>query len=199
MALNHPSIGAPTHITVEYDTRDLAVLLTRDVQTALGRALMAAGGDSIRGSKTLASKRMRLSKRIRLSRVREGLPLIFPEASAKRAGRFLWRMRISGEAIPLIDYSPRQTKKGLTVKINRSGGRKLIKHAFLAKMSSGHKGAYLRRNKERLPIDELFSTNIAQFFNDSTILEPIQKKAERQFTDTFGRVWDSTLGQFKGR
>lgn len=58
--------------------------------------------------------------------------------------------------IPLAKLGARQTRKGVTVNLRGS-----YRHAFLAGMSSGHKGVMMRVGTSRLPIRELFGPNPA--------------------------------------
>ncbi len=76
-------------------------------------------------------------------------------------------IHISGGRIPLIRWGARQLKRGVSYRINRSGGRKKISGAFIATMDSGHQGVYKRRGKARLPIDELHGPSIPQVFQNS--------------------------------
>lgn len=67
---------------------------------------------------------------------------------------------ITGKRIPLIQFRAKQTKKGVTYKIKKTGGRKKIPHAFITAMDSGHRGAFRRKGTSRLPIVELFGPSI---------------------------------------
>jgi len=63
------------------------------------------------------------------------------------AGRWGWRY---------MAFRPIQTATGVKVKMRRS---KMLKHAFLARMESGHPGVFLREGKARLPIREQFTAS----------------------------------------
>lgn len=65
---------------------------------------------------------------------------------------------VRARPIPLVEYAGRQTRLGVTVEVKK--GRKLIRHAFIATMKSGHRGIFVRRGKARLPIKELFGPAI---------------------------------------
>ena len=52
-----------------------------------------------------------------------------------------------GEPLPLIHYGATSVIKGVKVKILAKGTRDLIKHAFIAKMSSGHRGVFWRTTR----------------------------------------------------
>jgi len=62
----------------------------------------------------------------------------------------------AGEFRPgLIAFTgTRQTKRGVTYRIMRTTGRKLLPHGFIQRMSSGHRGVYKRKGISRLPISE---------------------------------------------
>ena len=54
-----------------------------------------------------------------------------------------------GKRIPLVVFGARQTRKGVTVKVKRAGGRGLLPGAFIATMKSGHRGVFVRAAKSR--------------------------------------------------
>jgi hypothetical protein len=95
-------------------------------------------------------------------------------------------VRISAKEVRLVDYlGERQTKLGVTVQIHRGGARKLIKHVFLARMPTGHKGIFRRIGGRRgtlrgsiksrktyrpeLPIRELRAKTVRQVFTEPKI------------------------------
>jgi hypothetical protein len=50
----------------------------------------------------------------------------------------------SGKPLALIDYSARQTAKGVSVQVRKDKPRKVIPSAFMSTMGSGHKGVFWR-------------------------------------------------------
>ena len=54
-----------------------------------------------------------------------------------------------GKGIALASFGARTTKKGVTVKLKRSGTRGLLPGAFIARMKSGHRGVFQRKAKSR--------------------------------------------------
>ncbi|GLS29945.1 Prophage minor tail protein Z (GPZ) [Mesorhizobium albiziae] len=70
--------------------------------------------------------------------------------------------------IPLHKLGATQTSKGVRVRLRGS-----YRHAFIAKMDSGHVGVMLREGSSRLPIRELFGPNPAHDItnNDAVYLE----------------------------
>lgn len=62
--------------------------------------------------------------------------------------------------IALSRFQSRQVKSGVSFTVSISKGRKLMQHAFIAKMKSGHVGIYVRAGKGRLPIQQKFGPDV---------------------------------------
>ena len=101
-------------------------------------------------------------------------------------------VRASGKPIPLIEYSARQTGKGVTVNVLR--GRKRIDGAFIATMPTGHRGVFVhqgetnrwvkrngRRVRTRLPIRELFGPSVPQAFVNTIVQTALQRAIRERF------------------
>lgn len=71
-------------------------------------------------------------------------------------------MRRAHRSRNVMLFSAKQTKKGVTVRIKKSGGRKLIKHAFI-----GNQGRtmFMREGTKRLPIKSVKTVDVPQMFN----------------------------------
>jgi hypothetical protein len=168
---------------------------SKQINRALTRALAKAGSDAARALKTAANKRVRQRKRFKLARLRAAMPLYFPR-NKKDINNLVWRMDVSGKPVPLAEFPYRQTKKGVSVAVN-NGKRALVKGAFVARMKSGHVGIYRRRGKERLPIDEAFTTRVSDVFNDSGMIPDLKKRTNAVFRASFGRLLPIELGKVK--
>lgn len=71
----------------------------------------------------------------------------------------------------------RQLKRGVKYRIGREGF-KIIEHAFIATMKSGHRGVFKRVGPERLPIQELRGPSIWQVItNTPGLLTEVNQKA----------------------
>ncbi len=103
-------------------------------------------------------------------------------------------LRSTGQPIPLINYGARQTAKGVSV--NVKNGRKVIPHAFVATMRSGHTGVFIRTGKphlkqsrnakagkrtDNLPIDELFGPSIPSAFANDVVQDAVADAIEERF------------------
>lgn len=99
-----------------------------------------------------------------------------------------------GSRQKLINYSCQQTQKGVSVQIYRNKPREIITGSFMATMKSGHKGVFQRKGskvgtgpatgkqetkwgalprKYRLPIEELYSRGVEDWFGDQAIMQQI--------------------------
>lgn len=98
----------------------------------------------------------------------------------------------TGKPIPLINYSARQTARGVTVSVKN--GRKLIAHAFIATMSSGHEGVFIRVDNRHkrvirngkvyysgLPIKELFGPSVPSAFANAAVQDALKTAIEERF------------------
>jgi len=118
-------------------------------------------------------------------------------------GRLMSTVTLRGSRIALIEFSPRQTKKGVTVRIK--GQRKLIPHAFIATMKSGlqsvfvraqtsksanvifrhGKGSRVRKSGPDLPIAELRSISLPRAFVNNKVQTVLKRLARETFIKNY--------------
>jgi hypothetical protein len=96
-----------------------------------------------------------------------------------------------GPNIPLYEYSHRRAKKNIIVTVQKSRGRKYLKHAFIPKLKSGHIGLFVRKypgahGKRGRKIKQLFSSRVPDvLINQNTmnrVLETGVDRFERELT-----------------
>lgn len=172
-------------ITLQWD-RSLLRQVEHGFPKALVRALSKAGGDAIRTLRTSSSKRVRERKRLKAGRVKRGLPLTFPRGT-QHVDDLTWSMGVEGAPARLSSYPFRQTKRGVSISVNR-GARRLVAGAFVATLKSGHVGIFKRRGPARLPIDELLTSRISDVFKDDGMIPALQRATQAKFAATFARV-----------
>jgi len=114
---------------------------------------------------------------------------------------------ISGRRIPIFNFGARQTKKGVTYRISRSGGRKTALGAFMEsyasgtpiQMRSGHRGVFRRRQLEghelaRLPIEEIFGPSVPvaaeniSALTEASLNNVIGSRLEKEITTQVGVI-----------
>lgn len=134
----------------------------------------------------------------------EAARAIREEAPALKIGRIKQRITIRranpigpevvitarGAGMPLIEYRARQVRGGVAVTIKR--GRTVVRHAFMATMKSGHQGVFMRRlqgeaRARRLPVDELFSSTVADLFSNPKAISRMLRVAGQRWPIEFER------------
>lgn len=178
-------------LILDWDRSQLGILRERGLERALTRALSKAGGDTIRAISAASTRAVRFRKRVKAKRVRDAFRLRFPRG-AKHLDDLQWALVVSRQPIPLADYPRSQTKKGVSVGVNK-GKRSLIKGAFLATLKSGHSGVFVRekigsKRVGRLPIRELFSSTVLDVFNDGGMVPAVMERGNQVFKSSFARL-----------
>lgn len=137
-------------------------------------------------AKTAMSKEIRAKYVLSASKVNESLKV--RKASA-RDGLFDLEASLEspsqrGRSLNLINFGAKQTLKGVSIKISRDGGRKLIPGAFIANKG---RTVFKRVGKERLPIKALQTIDVAQMFNVKKINEAVVSAINQRFPVIFER------------
>lgn len=196
-------------IRVDWDSEELKALHPGRIGPAISRAVRKAGMTALRDMRSEASKRVRKRKRIKAGIVRRSLFLRRPR-SARDFDGGEWALDVSGKPMKLGAYPVRQTKRGVSVEVNR-GKRTLIKGAFLATMTraggaggsavgthAGHRGVYKRQGKARLPIRELLGSRPVDALLHKGEADAVQQRGARTFQATFQRLLPLELEKGKG-
>lgn len=101
-----------------------------------------------------------------------------------------------GRAYPIIGFAgTAQVATGVQVQIKVNGGPKVIAHAFIQTMKSGHKGVFLRVGKKSLPIDEKFTLSLPHMFAS----RKIQEAAEQVVTNNFAQRLEHEIAYLLGK
>lgn len=102
-----------------------------------------------------------------------------------------------GRRFPTLAFQARQTPAGVRIQIKR-GSPKVIAHAFIARLKSGHLGVFARgfysgrsfvhrtRRVTRypqpdVPITELFTIGVPQAFGSRVVIDALQRKVREKF------------------
>ncbi len=140
-------------VSLEVRQDGLGVLDPATFGRLQARAYRRAGGTAARDMKSEAKRRIRTRKRLKARLIGKVLSTRKPRGSKLEAMDIA--LDVSGEPIPLIAYPHSVTRRGVTVGVNKAGGRTLLEDAFVARMPSGHRGIFRRKAGPRLPIREL--------------------------------------------
>ena len=110
-----------------------------------------------------------------------------------------WRFYVRSPQINVVKFGARQTKKGVSVKIRKDRGRKVIKGAFIA---NGHfadqeyQRVFIRSTKSRLPIEAKFSLSVTQMFNKD-VLDKAKKEVDENYANEFKHHLEYYLGKIR--
>lgn len=149
----------------------------------MGRAEMTR---AIRGEFNIPASKVR--EKLFVGKVRRGTGKTLIEAelfSRDKSGR--------RRAINLINFAARETRKGLTVKIKRDGGRVIAAgRGFI-----GNKGrtAFTRVGDKRLPIRPLQTIDVPQMFNTRRVSQRVTKYLSAKQREVFERELAYAISQ----
>lgn len=99
-------------------------------------------------------------------------------------------------SINVINFAAKQGGKGVSIKVKKAGGRKVITGAFI-----GNKGrtVFTRTNKTRLPIKPVQSIDVPQMFNTKRINAAVVRAIKDKFPTIFERELKFALSKFNAR
>jgi hypothetical protein len=159
---------------------------------------------TIRGVRTDASREIRADVTIKDRFVKQTFRLHL--ASAKK-GVLSAAIESRGGPVSLVAYDTRQTKRGVSVKVNRQGGREVIPHAFKAVVYGNEPAIYRRKihtvrggysqlrreprkrspgqyaqmpRKYRFPVKKLFGPSVPSIFRREDVMARIKAKAQQR-------------------
>lgn len=166
-------------------------------QEVAGKAMASALNKTVAQAKTAMSREIRAEFTISASKVNQALRINRARASG---GQFNLEASLEspskrGRSLNLINFAPRQTARGVTVKIKKGGPRKLLRGAFIAnegrtvfirtgepkrRMSKGFNVGKLRE-----PIKALQTIDVAGMFNTKRINAKVLRFINTKFPELF--------------
>lgn len=184
------------NLTVKSNVKEISAKLgafAKEQQVAAVRAL----------NKTAEQARTAASKEVRAAGYNIKASAIKKSFYIKKANKYSLEVSLTatGRPITLINYSARQTKGGVKVKVKN--GTSVLPHAFIAVMPNGHKGVYSRIKggghkvvkrdgklvRTGLPIKELYGPSIPQGLNNKVVTESLM----RLIRDKFPKILEHEL------
>ena len=121
-----------------------------------------------------------------------------------------------GKALALIDYSTKETSKGVSVQVRKDRSRKVVPGTFLATMDSRHKGVFWReyhtvskKKKDpdinyaalpkvfRLKIKERFGPRIPDIMGNDPVMNVILEKASDRLHENLNHETDWEMSKHK--
>lgn len=158
-------------VTVDQDKLNSAKSALQFIGNGYQRATMRAANYAAARTKTATSKKLISLLTADAQRIRDSLTV--QRATLAHNTSVL---DVSGRAIPLFRFDVAfmypTVKGGVTAKIFRTGIPPThLKHAFVAKMKSGHVGVFSRETPARRPLQEHFGPNAARAFEKTPGVE----------------------------
>jgi len=163
---------------IEIDDKQLERVKTvlASVPKGANRAVSSAVNRAASAARTEAVKQVRAQYIIKAQDVRS--PMSIEKASMSG---LMATLRASGRVIPLSKFrispaSPPQTRP-LRAQVRKGSAGGTLRHAFVARMPSGHIGAYMRKTSKRLPIKELFGPSVPHMIGNKEVMGKIEERA----------------------
>jgi|GEM_PF-2246573 hypothetical protein len=142
--------------------------------------------------KAVATKEVRKTYNIKAKRLKERIKT----RTATSDNGFVWTLKVDGRQTGLVGFGARQVKKGVSVRVRKDRGRKVIKGAFIAPGKSGNVHVFRRVDGKRLPIEAKKTLSVPQMFNDK-IVEKAKKEVAESFSDELKHHLDYYLGKIR--
>ncbi len=180
-------------IRISIDPIDQAKVrsLFSGMKTIGEKVLSRSLNKTLSGVKTDASAEIRKELNAKKSAVDETFSL--NKATIKKLSASIVS---TGKPLALIDFTAtRQTTKGVSVLVKKSGSRKIIPGAFITTLKEGHKGVFWRNwhgakkpknskirygalpEKYRLPMSERFGPRVPDILGNDSVMGTVLKKA----------------------
>lgn len=186
------------YIQAKTDYGSLQHFLDSVSEKAVWEAARKGGNTTLRRMQAEANRRVRAQRNLKQRFVKNALRLQFPRRRGSSSRQSLqWQMNVRGDGVGLINYSPRETKRGVSV--NVAGQRQLIEGAFIATMDSGHTGVFRRTGTGRLPIEELFSTRVSDVFLNTGFIPELHQFVQQTFDENWRRLVDREIERARNR
>lgn len=167
-----------------------------NIQNGYKKVLVTSINKTLTTVKTQATARIGNELNLKAARIKEDIT-VQKASYSKVAGALV----LSGEPVGLAQFGASQVKKGVTVKVLKSSGRSLLKHAMLAKGRgvTTKKHVFWRQydgprkpvmpgrdygvmpKEYRLPLARLTGPRIEDIFSADSVLIPVTEQANHVF------------------
>ena len=142
-------------------------------------AMVRAVNRAVDTAQTVGNAKIRESYNLKAGVVRTAMTK--KRAHRGMAGGARGVLIVGGNPIGLIDFDARQTRRGVTVRIKKGNGRKVLSTAFIATTKAGYRGVFRRTTKDRYPIKNLRSVSIPQTFINRIVIQAVDAATMESF------------------
>ncbi len=177
---------------------ELDGIVSRVANRIVDRAAVRALNTTVRAVREEARRVIEDKLKVKLKRgdLKSKLQMKIATTRKKQA-----TLLIVDRGTPLIRFSakrvivqtPRGRRIGFSVEVK--GKRELAAGAFRITMKSGKQGLFARTTKARLPIEQLFSSEVGDLFKDLSVVARIKAFAVDTFNKNFEREYKYYLSK----
>lgn len=194
-------MAQPISINVSEADLNRTIWALRNIEGGAAKAIMRSVNKALTGVKTDMARETARELNLTQKRIKKDIDI-----TPARATTLSGRVTSEGRPVNLEQFKAKQKKKGVSVKVKKSGGRKMIKHAFIFLGLAGKKrkrnrlvgwrektgeNAHLIGTKKpkqnmkysklpdqyRLPIETLYGPRIQDITGKPSIIKIIEEKA----------------------
>lgn len=141
---------------------------------------------TVEQGRTAMSREIRAEFNISAAKVGEKLHVTRAQRTGPAAFEAVLYSSSAGgrRAINIIAFGARQTRRGVTVRVLRTGGRELLPGAFIANEG---RTVFRREGKARLPIKPVQVIDVPQMFNTRRVHRRVRDFIEARLPEVFER------------
>jgi hypothetical protein len=203
---------------VDIDQSSVAAVkaMLGDLKASYPKVISTAINKTLTTVKTQATARIGNELNLKAARIKEDISL--QKANyGKLSGAFI----STGKPVGLIQFTARQTAKGVSFKVKRTGARTTLKHAYIGKGKGGGLHVFWRKNrmpgtgkfpvgkkskapwqkmpkKFSKPVERLTGPRIEDILAQSKVLEPITIQAGTLYLSNVDNKVDEVLRRHNG-
>ena len=145
-------------------TKTLQELASKDIP----KAIRAGVRDASKAGRTTLAKSIGQRYSLSAARIKQDVPNARVAADGQSAV-----ITTSRKPITAMQFRPRETRKGLRMRVYRGGSATLVKGGFLAKGKP-----FKRRGKERMPLDVIHGPSIHAIYTGGRWSPALQARTE---------------------
>lgn len=179
----------PMNITVKLDTKEVARLM-KDAPNIARKTASRTLNRTADKARVAASRTVREKYNIKAEDLNKSV-----KTTKSSVSRLETILTIIGKPVALMAFAARQTLKGVTYKILKSGGRIRLPHAFIATMKSGHTGVFERKGDKRLPISERKFITMPSVWNSKAVMSVVERVVNTEIVKEWKANWDYYKGK----
>lgn len=170
------------------------------VQKNVPKAFVSALNRVATGLRTEAVRKVRETYVVKAGDVRQTIKIT--KANMSRMELILVSR---GRSLPLIRFRtnpsrpPIRPPRMLRAQVKKSGSKKSIPGAFVARMQSGHVGVFERHGSRRLPIRQLYGPAVPVMLNESRVQRHLQEEAQRRMIQRLDHEINRVMGRLASK